>query len=96
MIITGILELELHLPAAQSLKQKRSVIKSLKDKLQARFNISVAEVAHLDKWQLAAIAIAHVSNDESYLESKFEKIYAFIDREISGKAYITKSNLEFI
>ncbi|NQV14642.1 DUF503 domain-containing protein [bacterium] len=96
MVITGILHIELHLPAAQSLKHKRSVIKSLKDKLHSRFNVSVAEVGYLDKWQLAEIAIACVSREQSYLESQFEKIYAFVDQEISGNAYITKSSLDFV
>jgi len=93
MVITGLLQLELHIPASQSLKQKRRVIKSLKDRLQVRFNISVAEVDHLDKWQRAALAIVMVANDRAHLEAAFEKISAFIEQEISGKAFVTAKEL---
>ena len=90
MTITGLLHIELQIPAAQSLKQKRSVIKSLKDRLQGRFNISVAEVDHLDKWQRATLVIAMVSNDQKHLESTFEKIAVFIDQEIMGSKVFPK------
>lgn len=94
--ITGLLQLELHLPAAQSLKQKRSVIKSLKDRLRSRYNISVAEVGHMDKWQRATLAIAMVSNDRNHLESRFESISHFIDEEIMGYAFVTGRELVFL
>ena len=95
MIITGVLRIDLQLPHSQSLKQKRSVVKSLKDKLGTRFNVSVAEVDHLDKWQIASLAIAMVSNRQSYLESSFEKLVTFMDREIAGKGLIISRELSF-
>ncbi|MCF6239261.1 MAG: DUF503 domain-containing protein [Candidatus Marinimicrobia bacterium] len=91
----GLLQLELHLPVAQSLKQKRRVVKSLKDRLQTRFNVSVAEVGYLDKWQRSSLAIAMVSTDRRYLEASFEKISAFVDQELLGSAFITARQLEF-
>ena len=96
MTHTGLLHIDLYLPAAQSLKQKRSVIKSLKDRLRTRFNVSIAEVGHLDKWQRATLAIAMVSTDRSHLESKFEKLSAFIDQEIMGSAVVTSRDVSFL
>lgn len=60
---------ELHLPACQSLKDKRAVIKSLKDRLHNRFNVSAAETAHHDLWQRAELTAAVVSTDRRHAES---------------------------
>ena len=49
-MVVGILQVEVHVPRAQSLKDRRSVVKSLKDQLRGRFNISVAEVDLTEKW----------------------------------------------
>lgn len=92
----GILQLELHIPAAQSLKQKRQVLKSLKDRLHAQFNLSVAEVGFLDKWQRAELAIVMVSADKPYLESQFDHIQRFVEHEIMGSAHLTHRDLQFI
>lgn len=63
-----LLTIELAIPHARSLKEKRSAVKSLKDRVRSRFNASVAEVAHLDKWQRAVVAAALVGNDRRRLE----------------------------
>lgn len=55
--------MEIHVEDSHSLKDKRHVIKSLKDRLRDRFNVSVAEIAHLDSWQASVIAVATVSVD---------------------------------
>lgn len=60
---------ELHLPGCQSLKDKRAVIKGLKDRLHHRFNVSVAETAHHDLWQRAELAASVVSTDRRHAES---------------------------
>ena len=70
MTVVALLEIELHLPASQSLKQKRSVIKSLRDRTSQKFNVSVAAVDHLDKWQLAGLAFSMVSADQSHIEAQ--------------------------
>ena len=51
---------ELHLPDVESLKGKRHVLKGLKQKVRARFEVSVAEVDHQDMWQRATLAVAYV------------------------------------
>jgi uncharacterized protein YlxP (DUF503 family) len=60
---------ELHLPGCQSLKDKRAVLKSLKDRLHNRFNVSVAETAHQDLWQRAELTASVVSTDRRHAES---------------------------
>lgn len=60
---------ELHLPACQSLKDKRAILKSLKDRMHNRFNVSVGETAHQDLWQRAELAAAVVSTDRRHAEN---------------------------
>src|SRR2546428_368362 len=57
---------ELHLPACQSLKDKRTIVKSLKDRMHNRFNVSVAETAHHDLWQRAELTASVVSTDRRH------------------------------
>lgn len=66
--------MELHLPASHSLKEKRRVIRSLKERLQQRFNISLAEIDFQDTWQHIRLAAACVSNDGRQIESTFSHI----------------------
>ncbi len=66
--------LSLHIPHAHSLKDKRREIKSIKDKLTARFNASVAEVDKMDSWQQSVLAVCMVSNEKAPLEKQFTLI----------------------
>ncbi len=67
-----------HIPFAQSLKEKRRHIKSLKDKIHQQFNASVAEIDCLNEWQKSVIGIAMVSNDRTYLEKIVNSIETFL------------------
>ena len=69
-----LITLELHIPYAQSLKEKRKHIKSLRDRLRAKFNASVAEIDSLDDWQRSVIGITMISNDRRYLESQYSAV----------------------
>ncbi|VAW56266.1 YlxP-like protein [hydrothermal vent metagenome] len=73
-----LIKLNLHIPNAHSLKEKRREIKSLKDRLNSRFNASVAEVDHLDSWQQSVIAMCLLSVDKSYLDKQFSLIEAVV------------------
>ena len=59
---------QLYLPASHSLKDKRSVIKGLKERIRNKLNVSVAEVEYQDKWQRSTIAVACVSSDNSIID----------------------------
>lgn len=72
------LRIDLHIPLAGSLKGKRQVLRSLKDRLFARFNVSVAEVGSQDLWQRAQLGIAHVSLDAQGADSALRKIEDFV------------------
>jgi uncharacterized protein YlxP (DUF503 family) len=62
-MVVGIVRIELFIPGAQSLKDKRQVVRSLKDRLRERVHAAVAEVDHQDLWQRAALGVAVVGPD---------------------------------
>ena len=70
----GLLHLQLRIVQAQSLKDKRRVVKGFKDRLANGFNVSVAEVDRLDDRRSAVLAVAMVANDKRYVESQLQKI----------------------
>lgn len=70
----GILQLELRLLSPRSLKEKRSILKPLKNYLRQTCHVSVAEVGHQDVWQMTGLEIALVSNDRSYLQSTLSEL----------------------
>jgi uncharacterized protein YlxP (DUF503 family) len=72
--VVGLLHLRLHVAQAQSLKDKRRVIKGFKDRLAHRHNVSVAEVDCLDDRRQALLAVAMVSNDRRYVEGALQKV----------------------
>jgi hypothetical protein len=66
-MIVGLCTVELFLPESQSLKDKRQVLLSLKDRLREKFNLSVAEVDGQDLWQKAVLGLACVANEGRYV-----------------------------
>ena len=76
----GLLTLELHLAEAQSLKDKRQVIRSLKDRLRANFNVAVAELDFEDTWQRSVVGVVTLSNEEQHVEESLQKVLAEADR----------------
>ena len=66
-IIVGLCTVELFIPESQSLKDKRQVLLSLKDRLREKFNLSVAEVDGQDMWQKAVLGLACVANEGRYV-----------------------------
>ena len=70
---------ELHIEYAQSLKEKRMVVKSLVDKLRLRFSLSAAEVGLLDAHQAARIVLTFIAIDHAAADAKFSKIQTFIE-----------------
>jgi len=68
-VIVGLVTWELHLSGCQSLKDKRSILKSLKDRLHRTLNVSVAETAHHDLWQRAEISCCVVAVDRRHADS---------------------------
>jgi uncharacterized protein YlxP (DUF503 family) len=85
---------ELHLPGVDSLKGKRQVLRSLKDRLRNQFEVAVAEVDHLDSWQRATLAVAYVSNDVRHADSVVAKAIDFIETHVDGE--ILDTSLEIL
>ena len=68
MAAVGVLTLELHIEDARSLKDKRHVVKSLKDRLRGKFNVSVSEIDFQDLWQRSLVAAVTVSTEQQHAE----------------------------
>ena len=68
----GLLTLEIHISDAQSLKDKRQVLRSLKDRLRAHYNVAVAEMDHQDTWQRSRVGVVSISNDGKHLAESLQ------------------------
>ena len=90
----GVLTLDIHVEQSHSLKEKRHVVKSLKDRLRERFNVSVAEIDFLDSWQSSVIAAVTVSRDRVYAEQVLQAVEAHAASVLGGA--LTGSNVEWI
>jgi len=75
----GVCTLYLRLLDSRSLKEKRRVIKGIKDRVRSRFNVSIAEIDGLDKWQRATLGVACVSNDARSANSILSNVVSFVD-----------------
>jgi len=73
-LIIGLLQLDILIPESNNLKDKRSTIKSLKETIRKRFNVSIAETGKLDKWSRSEISITKVSNEAKFIRQEFQKI----------------------
>jgi uncharacterized protein YlxP (DUF503 family) len=78
-MVVGIVRFELHLPGAQSLKDKRQVVRSLKERLRERVHASVAEVEFQDLWQRAAIGFAVVGSDGAQVRDMLQNARHIVD-----------------
>lgn len=80
----GVLTLEIHIEQSHSLKEKRHVVKALKDRLRERFNIAVAEIDHLDSWQNSVVAAVTVSKDRVRAEQVLQAVEAHASGMLGG------------
>lgn len=78
-MVIGVGCLELRIWQVSSLKEKRSVVKGIISRTQTKFNISIAEIGHLDIHKRAQIGIAYVSNDSAQAHRVLEKVVNFIE-----------------
>lgn len=78
-MVVGVCRLTLMAPESHSLKEKRMVLRSLKDRTRLKFNVAIAEVASQDNWQECVLGFAVVANDKAFVQEMVEKIIRFID-----------------
>jgi uncharacterized protein len=81
--------IELHLPDVDSLKGKRHILKGLKERVRARFEVAVAEVDNHDMWQRATLAVACVSHDSRHANEVVSKAMDFIESQVDGSVIDT-------
>lgn len=74
MPVIAILTLELHMEHSHSLKDKRHIVKGLKDRLHSRFNVAVAEIDAQDSWQRSVVAAVTLSNDRTHAEQVLQAV----------------------
>ncbi len=84
----GILRLTLFLPDPGSLKSKRHLLRSAIDRVKARFNVSIAEVADNDLWQRSVVGVASVGNDHAFLNETLDKVVDFVASMHGGQIQV--------
>jgi len=80
-VVVGVLDIRLTVRGSRSLKDKRRVVRSVKNRLRNRFNVSVAEVGALDMHQSAELAIVQASDDSRYVRGALEQVVSFLRRD---------------
>jgi uncharacterized protein len=80
-MIIGLLTIDLQIPASGSLKDKRQVVRSLAQRIRQGYNVSVAEVDHLNSWQLATLAVTCVSNDTAVVQKVMQNVVDFVENQ---------------
>jgi uncharacterized protein YlxP (DUF503 family) len=92
-MVVGLLTVELHVPGSHSLKEKRMVLRRVKDRLK-KFNVSVCEIDHQDLWQRAAMAVVTVGTDQAHADRELRAVADEIDRVEPG--LMTRTDVEFL
>jgi uncharacterized protein YlxP (DUF503 family) len=80
-MIVGTATVEIFIPHSGSLKAKRSVVKRILERVRGKFNVSISEVDHLDKWQRSVLGVAVVANEVRFAD----QVLAAVLREIEGE-----------
>jgi hypothetical protein len=78
-MVVGIVRIELHIPASRSLKDKRHVVRGLKDRIRERVHAAVAEVDHHDLWQRAALGVAVVAAEGGQVRELLQSVRSLVD-----------------
>jgi len=93
-MVIGLLHLSLRIPESQSLKSKRQILLGLKTRIRNRLNVSVSEIDHQDKWQLAALGVACVGNDRGGVNQVLSHAVEAVERE--REVELVDYELEFL
>jgi uncharacterized protein YlxP (DUF503 family) len=92
-MVVGLLSIELHLPGSHSLKDKRMVLRGIKDRLR-KFNVAVAEVDYHDLWQRAGLGVVTISTTNAHADQELAAVVAEIERLEPG--LITRTEVEYL
>jgi uncharacterized protein YlxP (DUF503 family) len=91
-MVVGLLSIELHLSGSRSLKDKRMVLRGIKDRLR-KFNVAVAEVDHHDLWQRAGLGVVTISTTNAHADQELAAVVTEIERLEPG--LITRTEIEY-
>jgi hypothetical protein len=80
-MIIGISQIELFIPGSNSLKHKRGVVKSLKDRLRNKFNISISEIDYQNLWQRCMLGVAVINSDSVIIDKVLNKVLDVVESE---------------
>ncbi len=78
-MIVGICSFDLHLPQNHSLKGKRQVVRSVKDRVRNSFNVSIAEIGSLDSWQRSILGVTCISRERTQVDRLLSRVVNFVD-----------------
>ena len=92
-MVVAVGEVQIHLPESRSLKDKRQVLKSVKERVRNRFNVSISEVDFADLWQRSTMAIAVVSTETTHADEVLAKAIEFIERD--GRLQVLEVSVEY-
>ena len=92
-MIIGLLSLEIYFPYSHSLKEKRKILTSFKDRIKKRYNIAIAELDYQNKWQRTRIGIVSLNSSKKPVEQLFTKILSDAEKNIDGE--IIHSQMDF-
>ena len=99
-MVVGVCRVTLMVPESHSLKEKRMVLRRVKDLVRQKFNVSIAEVGENDVWQRAVLGLSLVGNERRFVESQLDEVLAFIRskaevlKEIRGKVLGRKGQFD--
>jgi uncharacterized protein YlxP (DUF503 family) len=94
-VTIGVYTFELHLPGSGSLKEKRQVLRRLKDRLRGRYNVAVTELEeHSELWQRAGLAVVSIAHDRDALVRLFEAVHR--ETEIGVPGHVIETGSEFL
>jgi len=93
-MIIGMIEVQMHFPSAGSLKAKRQLLKSLKDRVRNKFNVSVAEIDGQDLWQRGTLGIAIIATDKAFANSVLSKVSDLVNTQ--PEIVITDIRMEWL
>jgi uncharacterized protein YlxP (DUF503 family) len=92
--VVGICTIDLIIPASNSLKDKRSVLKSMLNGMRNRFNVSAAEVDHMDLWRRATIGLACVSNSQTFVDQVLNRAVDWVEQ--NPEVNVANVEIEFL
>ena len=92
-MFVGVLRLTLFLPQPGSLKSKRHLLRSAIDRVKAKYNVSIAEVAENDLWQRSVVGVASVANDHAFVNETLDKVADFVASIHGGQIQVTDRSL---